>query len=510
MDDWIIYLRLSEFAAGDDAGTFEARADELHELAAEIGVHVPAANVRVENDVDPVTGRVRGASATRARDRVTSSNGLVSMRTRRPVYEGVMLDLQHRAARGVIVSDESRLARDWRDGMDLLDSCAIGQAGCVALDDDGSPRWVLSPGGGTRGERSRLLDRIDDARKYAEDISAKVAKGRRRWAGRSWHGGPRPWGYQVEQGTDEHARNLVLDADEAAAANLYADALLGGSSLKWCVADLRDRAGRGEAGTASASGVRWTSRSLVGALIKPTMAGLAVKGGGWVEAPWPPVIEREKWERLRALLLDPARRTSTRGSEPRWLVSSFATCGAEGCGKLLRVGGAGRGRGPAYVGAECGHIRRDAEKVDALIEARALALLRRPEVVARLRPPARPGVDRAQLVVELGKVDERKRHLADMAAIGRIDDDFLVMTLAGINKQEAALRAKLDATAAEPDVLAGFRESPADAVWAGLDVSRRRAVIRRLFAAVVVDRAGRGGRFDPALIRAIPRADVGD
>ena len=39
--------------------------------------------------------------------------------------------------------------------------------------------------------------------------------GRRRWAGRSYQGGRRPFGYQVQEGTEQHQRNLVHDEAEA-------------------------------------------------------------------------------------------------------------------------------------------------------------------------------------------------------------------------------------------------------------------------------------------------------
>jgi hypothetical protein len=509
MDDWLIYLRLSEFAADDDEGTFEVRADELRGLADEIGVNVPPDGVRIENDVDEATGRVRGASASKARDRVLAANGLAELRTRRPEYLGVLLDLQQGVARGVIVSDESRLARDWRDGMALLDACKLGGAGCVAMGSDGSARWVLSPGGGTKDERSRLLDRVNDARRGAEDLGARIAKGRRRWAGRSWHGGPRPWGYRIVEGTTEHARNLEPDDAEAAVANATADALLDGASVKACVRDLRERALTGEPGTATASGTPWSTRSLIGALIKPATAGLQVKGDTWVKAPWPAIIEREKWDRLRALLLDPARRTNTsHANEPKWLVSVWARCGV--CGGLLRVGGAGQGRGPAYVGQDCGHIRRDAHKVDAVIEEAVLGVLERPGMVERLRPPPRPrnGTDRAALAAELDTLAARRDDYQDRAAAGRIDPDDLEGILTGIRAREQVIRQRLAATAELPDVLAAFRLRPARTVWAELDMSRRRAVVQRVYASVTINRAGRGGRFDPALIDAEPRGDV--
>ena len=500
MADWIIYLRQSDFR-GDDPGALTARADELRELASTLpGVNVPPENVRVENDIDPRTGRIRGASASKATRRVTTANGHVELRTWRPVFDAVMLDLQHGAARGLLVSDESRIARDHRDGMMLLDACRIGGASCVALDEEGGARWVLTDGG-TRTERDRYQDRIEDARRFVADLRAKITKGRRRWAGVSWQGGRRPFGFQIEEGTEEHARNLVKDEAEAAELVLAADLLLAGSTMKGRVADLRER------GVPTVTGAPWSTRTLRDALIKPATAGLAVKGGKWVKAPWPAILEREVWDRLRALLLNPDRRTNAgRGNEPRWLVSVFGTCGV--CGKPLRVGGAGRGRGSAYVGAECGHIRRDAVKVDKWIGEAAIDLLGRPGILERLRPPTRPGVDVAALHAELDRLgQEAAQHRAANIA-GRLTAANLYPLLDGIDQRQTAIHERIAASAAAPDVLAAFHDAPARAVWDDLDMPRRRAVIKRLYGSVVILPAGRGNRFDPTRIKLTPREDL--
>ena len=497
-DEAIIYLRMSDFR-DEDPGTFEARAEELHEVADELGFPRHAVRLAIENDLSN-GGGPRGASGYKTPDRVATVTGLVTYRTRRPVYQGVMLDLQGGAAVMLLVSDESRISRDWRDGMDLLDAVRARGASCVALDDEGRPRWVLTKGG-TRAERGAFMDRINDARKYSQDIGDKVRKGRRRWAGRSWQGGRRPFGFQIEEGTEEHHRNLVIDDAEAAELVQAGDRLLAGTSLRWLIADLRSRA------VPTVTGADWSTRTLRDALMKPATAGLALRSGELVSAPWPEIIDRDKWEQIRALLTDPARRTNLgRGNEPRWLVSVFATCGV--CGGLVRIGGAGNGRGPAYVGQTCGHVRRDAAAVDALVADTAIGYLERPEILERLRPPARPGVDLAALRGKLAKLEgQAERHRAANLA-GLLADEDLYPMLAGLREQQAALREQLAASSAEPDQFARFREEPARVVWESLSVPQRRAVVQRLFESVVIMQTGRGNRFDPERVIRNPRADL--
>ena len=108
----------------------------------------------------------------------------------------MLLDLQHGSGLVLIVSDDSRISRDWRDGADLLDAVRVSKASVVAPDDDGEPRWILRKGG-SNTERAAYQDRINAARQYSDDIAAKVHRGRVRWAGKSWHGGPRPYGFRV-------------------------------------------------------------------------------------------------------------------------------------------------------------------------------------------------------------------------------------------------------------------------------------------------------------------------
>jgi site-specific DNA recombinase len=486
----IIYLRLSDFRDEDDI-TFAVREQELRDFAASLGLAVR--RVARENDLNGNGGKPRGASAYKTPVKV-AVNGLTTYRTRRPEWARVLLDLQHGSGLVLIVSDDSRISRDWRDGADLLDACREGKAYVVAPDDDGEPRWILRKGG-SNTERAAFQDRINDARKYSDDVAAKVRRGRVRWAGKSWHGGPRPYGFRVEKGTEEHQRNLVVDQAEAAVIGQAADDLLRGTSVRAVTRDLRER------GVPTATGAAWNTRSLTSVLTKPAVAGLARKRRGseeLVPAPWPHILDRDVWEQLRAKLADPARRTTT-ANEPRWLVSMFATCGV--CGGLLSVGGAGRGRPPAYVGRDCGHIRREAAKVDDHIEALIIARLERGDVAGMLRPPARPDVDTAKLRADLEGVRRRKAAQVRMHAAGDLDDEALRVGQRAFREQENSIAAQLAAAADEPDPLEGLREgSAARAVWQALPLPRRRAVVQLLLDAVVIQRAGRGHRFDPATI----------
>jgi len=487
----IIYLRLSDFRDADDA-TFEAREAELRDLAAALDLRVR--RVAIENDLN-ANGKARGASAYKTPRQVTTASGLITFRTRRPVFEAVVLEMQANPVPLVlIVGDDSRITRNERDGLDLLDAVRVAKASVVAPDDDGEPKWLLTDGGTTSQVRA-FRDRIQDARRYSDGVAANVRKGRRRWAGVSYQGGRRPFGYRVAEGTEEHARNLVVDDAEAAAIRHAAEELLGGGSVAAVERWLREQR------VPTVTGAAWGHATVRDMLLKPAVAGLAVRGATLVPAPWPAILKRPVWEQLRQLLTNPERRTSA-GNEPRWLVSLFAQCGI--CGKPLSVGGAGKGRSPAYVGKVCGHVRRNAVLVDDHIAALVVARLRKPDVAGILLPPARPEVDLDGLLHQREQLADRRAKLGRMVAGGLLDDEATIAAIAAeIAADDAAIGAQLATAASEPDVLEPFRGGdPADQVWEALSVPRRRAVVRKLLDAVVIERpARRGPGFDPDAIK---------
>ena len=149
----------------------------------------------------------------------------------------------------------------------------------VAPDENWEARWILRDGG-SDSEQEALRDRIADARRYSASIRAKVKMGRRRWAGRSYQGGPPPFGYQVQEGTAQHARNLVIDKAEATELRQAAYDLLHGVSLAAVLRGLQAR------GVAEVTGAPWSTRTIRDMLLKAAVVGQQVRAGELVEAPW--------------------------------------------------------------------------------------------------------------------------------------------------------------------------------------------------------------------------------
>lgn len=494
----IILLRLSDFRDEDDDGTFDRREEELRELADTLGLTVRPGDVVVENDDDQRgDGRLKSASAYKTPRKVQDDSGVITRRTRRPKFTRILLALQRGQAQVLIAGDESRLSRNRRDGDDLLDVCASSGASVVVPDEDGGPKWVLTDGGTTR-EREAFMDEVNTASKYSQAVSAKAKKGRKRWVGRSYQGGRRPFGFQIAKGTEEHQRNLVIDEREAALLRRAADALDHGGTLRALARDLKTATGDDFVPTVS--GAEWNGSILRDVLATPATAGLAVrkvKRGEemvteLIPAPWPHIIERDQWERLTALF---DSRKPGPGNEVKWLVSLYAQCGICDDGTTMKVTGSSDRR--RYVCSRSGHLARSAARVDELVAARVIALLER-DAPDLLKPQPKVTVDTGKLRAEAGKLRTRKTRLGALYAEGVIDDDGLASGTKVIRDRLAIIDSQL-AASDEPDPLPEFRDPDADVltVWDSLGLHRQRAIVRLLYDITImpVDRPG-GNKFD--------------
>lgn len=215
----------------DDGMTFTQRADHLRAFAAGLGV--PAGRIRLAIENDAGNGEFRPASAYKRPVRVTTATGLVTMPTRRPVFARVLLDLQTGKAGVLICDDVSRIARDERDALDLIDACGLGRASAFSPSEDSADGiWSLRiTRGGTREEIRSFRERARAAHDYSADISDKVQRGRKRWAGKSYWGGRRPYGLMADPAAPRHAKRLITIPEEA-------------KVLQDAVTDVLDRASR--------------------------------------------------------------------------------------------------------------------------------------------------------------------------------------------------------------------------------------------------------------------------
>jgi hypothetical protein len=189
------------------------------------------------------------------------------------------------------------------------------------------------------------------------------------------------------------------------------------------------------------------------------------------------------------------------------LLSGLALCAV--CSEPVRSGGVavrGDRRVPSYT-CPAGHVRRQAEELDAYVEGVVVERLSRPDA-AELLSPDQTG-DTAALHAQDAGLRARLDELGRLYGDGVIDALQLASATASIRSQREAVTAAL-AASSRGSVLAGVADAPDPAtVWVGLDLSRKRAVVDVLMEVTIL-RTKRGGirhkgetSFDPASVEIV-------
>ena len=120
----------------------------------------------------------------------------------------------------------------------------------------------------------------------------------------------RPYGYE----TDKH----TIRDHEATLLRGLATRVLNGESLRSLTTELNDRGHRTSAGN------HWKPNVLRRVLVSDRVAGLTEEGQ---PADWPPILDRETWDRLKDFLNDPARATTSGPPVERiYLLTGGAAC----------------------------------------------------------------------------------------------------------------------------------------------------------------------------------------
>jgi len=475
-----LYLRLSDARLEDAMSGREAK---LRAFAAAIGWNV--FRVVTENDVYP-DGRLKPASAYKRRKIMTPS-GRVEYRVVRPGFREVLDDITTGRVNALLGEDLDRIVRDPRDMEDLLDACALTEASARSI----SGSLKLTDGG---DENERYVARIlvAGASKSSGDTSRRVKDDRERRHGQSFQGGRRPYGYAHATNTEKYHRTLIVVDDEAEQLRRWADDILERDiSLAAIARELREQRIPTASGTA-----KWQAATVRSALLKPTIAGLAVLNGSLKAAPWPAILDPSKWEKLKAKLEDPNRRSSP-GNEPKWLLSGIAKCGICNDGTTVKATGCdAHGSGPGYVCSKRSHLRRSTRYADQRIEQTIVGYL--DECGQHiLKPPVRKDIDTTALESEKRELHKRKAAQISLHSAGDIDNDDLKRGMREIRDRLTIVESQLR-ECDEPDPLAEFRAGkPAQAVWNSLSLPRRRAIAKLLMDVTFNRTTYRGPGFDP-------------
>jgi len=414
----------------------------------------------------------------------------------RPGYQAMFHAVAASACEIVVTTEMERLYRQVEELLPLIklaERTTLRRIACT----DGSG-YDLSSGPGIHGAIGAVNNAMLESRKISDRTKRKKAAKARDGA---WWGGTRPFGYQLAErfattNTGKRYTYYALEIDPAEAELI------------------REGIGRVLAGeTPTGIARNWTDRGIRGArggvleanqmrrlLSSAHVAGLRAYHGKLMPGSWPAIVDRETWERARAVL----ERTPLSADiiRPRlYLLSGILFCP---CGSPMR---AHRNHGRA--GYECkrrqnggGHARRAGEPVEDALRDAALTALANREFRAALETELRARQATDTTVRELIARREQDRQqltlLRDRLADGVIDPEDFRHAKDRINERLAGIERALAAKSSpEAGLLAQLPEEleALEAAWAGWDrdLDRRRAVLRLAFNRVTV-RPTRHGR----------------
>lgn len=484
-----IYCRISQDPTGERLGV--QRQEELcRSLADSLGWDV--AEVYVDNDI----------SAYRAKPR--------------PAFQRMLKDLEAGVRDGVVVVDQDRLVRHIRQLEDFID--LADRHGIVLANVSGDLDLSTSDG--------RLTARIRGsvARHESEKKSERLKRQRAQAARQGKrHGGRRPFGY--------HHDGVTVREEEASIVREMAKRFIAGETLPSLAGDLNergiptarartllDRAANhdSEGRTAEAERLRaeaadraWMTSSLRSILANARIAGLRVHRGEVVaEAEWPPLIDRETHEQIRAKLGDPRR--TQRGRPPAALLTGIARCGR--CGGPMYASRS-RTRTSRYVcdagpGRDgCGRIAIVLERIDDIVRDAVLTALSSPDLGQAVSAARSDAEEVKDLGAQIARDEDELETLARQMAEGDITRrEWLAAREVYVERIE---QARQELTADEHrSVLEGLPTSPSDlsGLWDRQPTDWRRALLKAVVEQVTVNPADTPGRFDPDRIKFVWRA----
>ncbi|MFI5833190.1 recombinase family protein [Micromonospora sp. NPDC051300] len=443
-------------------------------------------------------------------------------RHKRPQFEQVLSSIEAGEVKAVICWDMSRLSRNRRDTLRLLE--AGEKARIVLAFVRGSDLDLSTPSGAliadvlsavSRNEIKVKSDRQQAANRQAAEQGRRV-------------GGRRPFGYGPVIGHEQVVNKLTgevesreirdfnaeLPEEATALRDAYKDVLrgvpLGRIVRAWNERGLTTTQ-RGRDGQPA----KWSTPSLRAVLLNPRNAGLryhvdAEKRGAVHPirarlesivgpATWPAIVREETWRAVVDILTDPSR--TSPGRTGRRMLSGLGLCGV--CEATVHAGG-GQNRQPGYrCSADYGHVSRRAQPVDDWVGQVVIAWLSRPDASKYLLQEEED--DPGETRTEVRRLRKRLNGLAALHASDEIDDEQLRTGTRTLRKRIAEMERTL-VRSERASVLEPLINAPdVEAAWESMDVDRRRAVVEHLMVVKIMP-PGRGTRtFRPESVVITPK-----
>lgn len=397
-------------------------------------------------------------------------------RTSRPGFREAMTLVETGAANALVVWKLDRAARNTLDLLRFVEELEGHGAELVSVTEQFD---TSTPMGAAMVTIIAALAQMESAQKSER---ATEWHRHRRVSG-AVPAGPPALGYSKPRPNE-----LVPDPVVAPLVRAAAEAIAGGASVLSAVKDL------------NAAGVKITHRGLTTALRSPTLVGMVAvsadvlprRGGArvldsaeLVPGGWEPILDVETWEKVRAILEDPARSASTRDNRLKYPLGPIARCR---CGSPMHVHIERWKKTDGNTGEMPRLLCDDTacatgigyDKVEEAVTAAVLDRLD-DETWNRLRTASRGAT------VDTAAVDEKLGRLWTMVLDGTIEpEEYAEAKARWVGEMVAATSAPAEL----PDV-DGLR-----AAWPELGAQERqlvyRAAIRTLTIGAATRRGGRG------------------
>jgi site-specific DNA recombinase len=256
-------------------------------------------------------------------------------------------------------------------------------------------------------------------------------------------------------------------------------------------------------GTPTPLGKAWTPSRIRDMAVSYRYCGTRAVGRGMHAriandtAEWPSIVDRQTIDKLRALLLDPARRTNR--SARKYLLSGHVRCWR--CGEPMMARPRTRNRDENGLASRtyaclgdpgrsgCGRCSIIAEPLETLVEGTLLLRFEELAAAGAFKMKANPVND--GISAELAEIDAKSRALGTLFADGKITEAAFEAGSAGLVARRARLSAQVRRdVSALPTILAEFAADPTRlrAMWdtPSFTFDRKRAFVVALLDSVTI------------------------
>lgn len=449
-----IYTRLSLDKDGTSTATERQRVD-CQEVATRLGLEV--AKVYEDNDVSAFNKKVR-----------------------RPAFEELVTDLAAGRLDTVIVWRSDRLARQPRDLERFIDAAEKNGAQLLS---------VTEPEFGGRTGLLILRMLVNFAAHESGVKSERVARKIKEQAELGHHkvGGARPFGLTYQYEPHPVEAPLYLEA---------VDRVLAGERPAAVCRDWIERS------VPTVKGGAWTASNFHRMLRSPSQAGIRSYHGRLIDGTWEPLVPRERWERMQAVLESngsgPLQRTVT-----KHFLTGLVTCSL--CSTPMQGTRVKQTRSGSYYviyrcsphhRQGCGRVSIDAGRLEKIVKSRFLHVAGTDQFAALVASQAEHG--EGAMVVAMARLREDESSLEQLTKDHYVDR---AIPRPAFLAAKDALEARIGAARAEVSrhtspVLSAPCGDPEAllASWDDRGPAWRRSVLEALVRRVVVTPAPAGKR----------------